>query len=230
MTQLLILLLKGLGIGLLIAAPVGPVNLICIRRTLAFGQVNGFLTGTGAALGDGLFALLVAFGLTAASTFVLGYADIVAFLGGGILIGMGLRTYFAPPPRIALHDPAIPPRRRRRLERLQEREGWRTLLGAIWSTFLLTVTNPFTLVGFFALFAGLSGTLAEEGSYLTAALLVGSVVAGSALWWFALSKLIAAFRNRVSRRALQWINRVSGFLLGCFGLVLLVRLLFGPIV
>ncbi|NWG47084.1 MAG: LysE family transporter [Alphaproteobacteria bacterium] len=224
---MLLLILKGLGIGILVAAPVGPVNLICMRRTLAFGQVNGFLSGTGAALGDGIFALLVAFGLTAASEFLLGYTGLVQFIGGCILIGMGIYTYLADPPRFALASHGLSELRRRRLRRLQAREGWRTLAGAIWSTFLLTITNPFTLVGFFALFSGLGATLSEEGSYLTAALLVAAVVAGSTLWWFVLSKAIAFFRDGFTRERLRWINRISGAIIGVFGLAVLGRLALG---
>lgn len=214
MPEHFLLMAAGLMIGVVVAAPVGPVNLICIRRTLAFGRLNGFLSGTGAALGDGVFALVVAFGLTAVSGFLRGWEAWILSLGGVLLIGMGVHTYFANPRPYAEAANTRPP--------VKERAGG--LFSAFASTFLLTVTNPATMAGFVALFSGL-GLGGETMTYGRAALLVGAVIAGSALWWLAITALTGRFKGRLSLSTLQLINRVSGVAIGSFGIFVLGRML-----
>ncbi len=214
MPENVVLMAAGLMIGVVVAAPVGPVNLICIRRTLAFGRLNGFLSGTGAALGDGLFALVVAFGLTAVSGFLHGWEAWILSIGGLLLIGMGVHTYFANPRPFA-NRPGT---------RLPSRERGRGLFSAFASTFLLTITNPATMAGFVALFSGL-GLGGEEMTYGRAALLVGAVIAGSALWWLVVTTFTGRFKGKLSLPTLQLINRVSGMAIGSFGIFVLGRML-----
>ena len=124
------LLGPGIVIGLIVAAPIGPVNLICIRRTLQYGFLNGFLSGLGAALGDGLFAIVTGFGLTAISQWIEGLSTALQLAGGTLLLCFGLYTYFSKPP--ARIDP-------------KSEDGEKsasTLVRAIVSTFALTITNP----------------------------------------------------------------------------------------
>ncbi|MFP3944093.1 MAG: LysE family translocator [Alphaproteobacteria bacterium] len=214
MPENVVLMAAGLMIGVVVAAPVGPVNLICIRRTLAFGRLNGFLSGTGAALGDGLFALVVAFGLTAVSSFLDGWDAWILTVGGLLLIGMGIHTYFANPRACAnAQDTRLP---------TGKRGG--NLLSAFASTFLLTITNPATMAGFVALFSGL-GLGGEEMSYGRAALLVTAVIAGSALWWLAVTAFTGRFKGKLKLSTLQLINRVSGMAIGSFGIFVLGRML-----
>ena len=82
-------------IGLIVAVPIGPVNLICIRRTLAFGPLNGFVSGLGAAVGDTVFAIVTGFGLTAVAQLIEGYSPYLELVGGAMLIYFGIHTYLA---------------------------------------------------------------------------------------------------------------------------------------
>ncbi len=215
--DLLLLALGGMVIGVMVAAPVGPVNLICIRRTLAFGRLNGFLSGTGAALGDGVFAIVVAFGLTAASSLIQGYFPLLKTLGGILLLGIGWQIYFSnPQPFVNAPDSSLPDRR-----------YGGGLVSAVVSTFLLTVTNPATMGGFMALFAALFSWLGsgftENLSYGTAAILAVSVIVGSSLWWAMLAGVMGMFKDRFSFRQLQLLNRGSGLLIGLIGVAALVH-------
>jgi threonine/homoserine/homoserine lactone efflux protein len=208
----LILILSGVGMGLIAAVPIGPVNLICIRRTFAFGPLNGFVSGLGAALGDGVFAAVTGLGLTWVAQLIEGYATIIELIGGAMLIYFGYRAFRAPAARI--EDG----------ERNEDRGG-ATLVRAIASTFALTVTNPATLLGFTAMFAGLGGLAGGAGSYVDAGFVVAGVVGGSAGWWLVLTTVIGLFHARIDARAMRIINRISGFLVGLFGVAVLVNLM-----
>jgi threonine/homoserine/homoserine lactone efflux protein len=200
--EYLTLLVSGILVGVAVAAPIGPVNLICIRRTLKYGAVNGFASGSGAAIGDGVFATIAAFGVTAAITFVKTHSFWLQMLGGLFLIALGIRTWFAQPhlddslPENALGD----------------------LLPVIGTTFFLTITNPATMLGFMAIFGGIAGFTVGSEDYGRALLLVASVVAGSAIWWALLTGFVGRFRNRMSDKMLEIINHVSAGLIILFGL------------
>ncbi len=213
----LILIFSGIAIGIIVAAPVGPVNLICIRHTLAFGRLNGFLSGTGAALGDGVFAIVVAFGLTAVSSQIEDYFGVIKLLGGVLLLVIGIYTFFANPrPFVAMPDSALPDPR-----------SPAHLGPTIATTFLLTVTNPATLIGFGALFSSWLGRgLTDNPSYATAGTMVGSVILGSMLWWAFLTGLMGLFHNQMTYRRLKLLNQGSGIIIMALGVgVLLERAL-----
>jgi threonine/homoserine/homoserine lactone efflux protein len=216
--EMLALLFGGMMVGVAVAAPVGPVNLICIRRTLAFGRLNGFLSGAGAALGDGIFALIVAFGLTAVSQWILGFAGFIQTIGAFVLIGLGVHTYFADPRPYANPEAAALPD-----PEADKRGGG--LVGAVTSTFLLTITNPATMLGFVAIFSGFGKSLTADASYLSAAVLVGAVIAGSALWWLTLTMITGLFKVRVTRKRLVQINRISGVVIAAFGVIVLGKVI-----
>lgn len=211
----IVILATGFVIGILVAAPIGPVNLICIRRTLAYGPLNGFMSGLGAAIGDGIFAALSAFGLTAITQIIEGYSTPLQVAGGLLLIGFGVHTFLAEPMSIAVPN----------VEGVVE--GRRSFIGSMVSTFLLTLTNPATLFGFAALFAGL-GTLSEPGaaSFANAAILVLAVIAGSASWWFALTAFTSLFHRQLDRKRMKLINEGSGVLIAVFGLFVLGHLVY----
>jgi threonine/homoserine/homoserine lactone efflux protein len=158
------LIISGFAIGIFVAAPIGPVNLICIRRTLAYGLINGFVSGLGAAIGDGVFAAITAFGLTAITLLIEGYSCTLQLVGGLLLLGFGVHTFLAEPVTVAVAN----------VEGVAG--GRRNFIGAFLSTFALTITNPATLLGFAALMAGL-GTLGDSGqkSYAEATLIVVAV-------------------------------------------------------
>ena len=206
----LLLILSGFIMGLIAAVPIGPVNLICVRRTFAFGPLNGFVSGLGAALGDGIFAAINGLGLTWIANLIEGYATIIELIGGALLVVIGYRMFMAP---------ASP-----RMDAMSGDKEGATLVGAIASTFALTITNPVTLGTFFLLFAGLGGLAGGAGSYNDAGFVVAGVVAGSAAWWLVLTSVIGLFHARIDSGAIGLINRISGALVAIFGLAVLVNL------
>jgi threonine/homoserine/homoserine lactone efflux protein len=191
-------LLEGIGLGFLIAAPVGPIGLLCIRRTLAQGRIVGLMTGLGAAAADALYAAVAAFGLTSVSQFLIHQQALVRLTGGLFLCYLGLRTLLAQPQQVANNGFS------------------QSSFAALVSTFLLTLTNPLTIISFAAVLAGL-GIVAQNHEYLSATWLVAGVFLGSAFWWFLLSGGVSLFRSRFNEKALKWINRITGFLLLLFG-------------
>lgn len=208
-----LLILSGLAIGVIVAAPIGPVNLICIRRTLAFGPLNGFLSGLGAAIGDSVFGVVTAFGLTAIAQLIKGFYVPLQIIGGIMLIGFGVHTFFAKP-------------RKRELDQVKSADkGASTLLGAIVSTFALTITNPATLFGFAALFAGLGSLIGEKPRFAEAAVLVGGVAGGSIAWWFTITTIVGLFHKNIDDRAMKWINHAMGVAITLFGLAVIGNLL-----
>jgi threonine/homoserine/homoserine lactone efflux protein len=210
----LLLILSGILVGLIAAVPIGPVNLICVRRTFAFGPVNGFVSGLGAALGDGVFAAVNGLGLTWVADMIEGYATVIELIGGAMLVYFGFRAFrssFLP----KLDDGG---------ETMRADGGGRTLVGAIASTFALTVTNPATLLAFTAMFAGLGGLAGGAGSYSDASFIVAGVVGGSTIWWLVLTSLIGLFHTRIETGVIRLISRVSGGLVMVFGLAVLINL------
>jgi threonine/homoserine/homoserine lactone efflux protein len=204
------LILSGVVMGLIAAVPIGPVNLICIRRTFAFGPLNGFVSGLGAAMGDGIFAAIMGFGLTWIAQLIEGYATIIELIGGAMMVYMGYRTFISPPaPRCA--------------DDKTDGEGT-NLLRAMASTFALTITNPVTLLSFGVMFASLGGLAGGAGSFNDASFVVGGVVGGSAGWWLALTTVIGLFHARIEERAMRMINRICGVLVILCGSTVLIHL------
>ncbi len=204
----LTVLLKGLLIGLSIAAPVGPIGLLCIRRTLAEGPALGFASGLGAASADAVYGAVAGFGLAAVTDLLTGGQTALRLGGGLMLLWLGWNTLRARPPADAA---------------AAGRSGAAGLLGAYASTFALTLANPATILSFVAVLGGLG--LAGGGHGTAAAALVAGVFLGSALWWLALSASVGACRRRVTPTAMLWINRASGAVLGGFGVAALASLL-----
>lgn len=194
---------RGLVIGVSIAAPVGPIGVLCIRRTLAEGRAAGFVSGMGAATADAIYGFIAAFGLTFISGFLISQQSWIRLIGGLFLLYLGVKTLLAP---VA--------------DRPAQVEG-RGLIGDYASTFFLTLTNPMTILAFAAVFAGL-GVGEAQSDYLAAALTVLGVFLGSALWWLTLSTLVALFRQRIGPGVLLWVNRISGLLILGFGVAALV--------
>ncbi len=209
----LILITGGVVIGLIVAAPIGPVNLICIRRTFFYGPLNGFFAGLGAALGDGVFAILTAFGITAITRWIEGYATVLEIAGGLMLIGFGLHIFGA--------DVAL----LRDSEGAPVKDGGASsLTRTILSTFALTITNPATLIGFTALFAGLGSLAGRQTRFLDAAVTVIGVIAGSTIWWFALTTIVGIFHRHIDIGVMKNINRIFGVVVTLFGVVVLGNL------
>ncbi len=196
------LVLRGLMIGFSIAAPVGPIGVLCIRRTLAEGRVYGFVSGLGAATADGFYGTLAALGLTLVSSFLLDQANWLRLIGGAYLCYLGVKTFRSQP-----------------AQKAAEAKG-RGLLGAYTSTLFLTLTNPLTIFAFAAIFAGV-GAEAAAGNTFGALNVVLGVFLGSTAWWLILVTLTSLFRARLNTTGLVWVNRVSGLVIVGFGLVIL---------
>ena len=201
----------GLVIGLLVAAPIGPVNLICIRRTLSYGQLNGFLAGLGAALGDGIFAVAAGFGVRAVFQLIEDMGVILQLAGAGLLIFYGLRVFiYATPPEIMRNpDGSI------------QSGSVGDLAAAFASTFALTITNAATMLGCAASFAGLRAIVDFQSSTLATGVLVLSVLGGSALWWFVVTAITGIFHKTIGPQTLKIMNQGSGLLIFATGLVFL---------
>src|SRR5690242_10857228 len=197
--------IRGLILGFSIAAPVGPIGVLCIRRTLAAGRAAGLVSGLGAATADMCYGAVAAFGLTVVSGLLIGQSIWIRLVGGAFLCYLGIRTFLSKP----AEQPAT--------------TGKYSLAGAYASTLLLTLTNPSTILSFVAIFAGL-GLASTGGSYVASAQLVLGVFLGSALWWLLLSTGVSLLRSRLDLRALRWVNRLSGLILLTFGLIALLSL------
>ena len=195
------LFLRGLAIGFSIAAPVGPIGILCIRRTLAEGRASGFLSGLGAATADALYGCVAGFGLTVVSGFLVDRRAWIQLIGGVFLLALGVRTLRSKP-----------------AERAAQASAGRGLAGSYLSTLLLTLTNPMTIISFAGIFAAL-GVAETGGSLAAAAWLVAGVFLGSAAWWLLLSGGVGLMRERLASGALLWVNRASGAVLVVFGAI-----------
>jgi threonine/homoserine/homoserine lactone efflux protein len=191
--------IRGLIIGFTIAAAVGPISLLVIRRTIEHGGIYGFASGLGVATADASYGAIAAFGLTAVTSVLVSGQVVLGIVGGVIIALLGVRTMLSRPGEVA-RDAARP-----------------GLPGAFASIYALTMTNPMTILSFAAVFAGLG--LVSGSSFFDAAVLTLGVWAGSTLWWVALTSIVAWLRERVSTRALLWVNRISGAALVVFGIV-----------
>lgn len=198
------LFLKGLIIGLAIAAPVGPIGLLCIHRSLTHGFRMGLMTGLGAALADGLYGAVAGFGLTAISSLLISYQLWIRALGGIFLIYFGIKLFFTNP-----------------VDQSKDRNSEKSLLHTCGTTFFLTLSNPMTILSFVAIFAGLGiGTVHPNASH--AVMMVFGVILGSSLWWLMLSfSFSLILHKRITESALQIINKISGGVIFLFGIVAL---------
>jgi threonine/homoserine/homoserine lactone efflux protein len=205
---MLIPLLKGILLGLSIAAPVGPIGILCIRKTITLGRLHGFLSGVGAASADAFYGFIAGFGLTLITSFLLDQKVLLQAVGGLFLCYLGVRTFRSKPAADAA------------------KASGNTLFRSYASTLMLTITNPMTIMSFLGAFAGLGMGGSQTGIVSAVALVIG-VFVGSALWWLALSTVIGMLRDRIHVTAFRWINRISGVILTVFGLVAIIGLLLG---
>lgn len=196
-------LIKGLAIGFCIAAPVGPIGVLCIRRSIAHGWKIGFLTGLGAATADAVYGGVAAFGLTAVTAVLTAQQSWLGIIGGSILVWLGWRTFrSSPPPEVRSNNRGI------------------SGAGAYSSTVLLTLANPATIISFGAVFAtwGFGAVDYWHATWLTLGVLLGS-----AAWWLLLSGTFGVLRARINVSSMRWVNVVSGVVLAGFGLFAIGR-------
>jgi threonine/homoserine/homoserine lactone efflux protein len=191
-------LLEGLVIGFSLAAPVGPVGVLCIRRTLAYGSKRGLIVGLSAACADMIYGIIAAFGVTLISDFITHQQHWIRLLGGILLMLLGYRTFHSH----ASTDTPI--------------NGTNRYVRAFISTFLLTLTNPMTLFAFAAVFAGV-GLNKIIGNNWSGTFLVTGVFLGSLSWFTLLTALVHFFREKITANGLTLVNKIAGTLLILFG-------------
>ena len=196
------LFLKGCTIGFAIAAPVGPIGLLCIQRSLRYGLKIGLMTGLGAATADTLYGLIAALGLTALSSLLIAHQGWIHFLGGLFLMALGLRLMM-----------------KKNRDALTKNGSDKSPWHAYGTTLLLTLMNPLTILSFMAIFAGL-GLGTQHRNYIHAFVLVIGIFLGSSLWWLSLSSGIACIlHHRIQENSMNLINKISGAMLFVFGIV-----------
>ena len=190
--------IKGFIIGFSIAAPVGPIGILCIQRTLSGGNVQGLVTGLGAATADAIYGFIAAFGLTFISNFLVEQSLWFRLIGGLFLCYLGIKAFLSKPQNQAItvvnHN----------------------TLSSYGTTFFLTLTNPMTILFFAGVFAGL-GMVSESIQYSSAVLMVMGVFIGSGAWWLILSSATSLLRNKINERKLAWVNKISGMVILAFG-------------
>lgn len=197
----MLFILKGVILGISIAAPVGPIGILCIRRTLARGMCIGFISGAGAATADAIYGSIAAFGLSVVAAFLFEHRVFLQIVGGSFLIYLGYKIFRAKPIRTEVNEIG---------------EG---RIRAYTSTLFLTLTNPLTIMSFMAVFAGLGGNDFEKSFYI-----VTGVFFGSLLWWFILSGIVSLVRRKFTTRHIKVVNRVSGTIITVFGVYSLLSI------
>ncbi len=200
-----IIFLKGIFIGFAMAVPIGPIGIMCIRRTLTEGRLRGLIIGLGAATADLLYGCIAAFGLTIISDTLVSQRIWIRLGGGILLLYLGLRTFRKIPA-----DPKIP----------IQNSG---IIRTYFTAFFITLTNPLTIFAFLAVFAAL-GLGSDLGNFSASALVAG-VFFGSALWFLLLSSVITLFRRKLDLVGLGWVNKIAGILIIISGIIVMASLL-----
>lgn len=200
------LLVKGCIIGFSIAMPVGPIGLLCIKNSLSKGMAYGLMAGLGAACADTLFGALGGFGVSAIGIFLERYHLVLELFWGIFLLYLGARTFFE------------------KIGETKEAGLSEGYFQVFFSTFLLTLTNPMTVISFAGVYAGLGvGALSDD--FLTPLIITAGVFIGSSVWWLILSAGSACFRQTMNEIARKWLNRVSGGIIFGFGIFALIAVL-----
>lgn len=197
------LIIAGVSIGLAMAAPLGPVNLIVIRTALNHDLKVAFLAGLGAVFADVLMAGVAAYGIQSIQHFIMDYAKVLETTGGLLLILLGIRTART---HFAASDLAPVARAAR-----------------FGLTFTLSMTNPGLALGYLAIFSSMSSMLALGATPYRPAIVLIGIALGGALWWLILSFFIVRLKTKLSASTLDKINRWSGIFVAAFGFVLLMR-------
>ena len=195
--------IQGIVLGFSIAAPVGPIGVLCIRRSLQNGFKSGLASGLGAASADAVYGTIAAAGLTLAADFLVKQQTWLSLIGGVFLLYLGVQTFRSHPSEME-----------------GEAQASNSLFSDYLSTFLLTLSNPITIFSFIALFGGMS---AGTGFAFSAFILVAGVFSGSALWWLALSGGVSILRGQFTKEVMRWVNRIAGVVILVFAALMLWR-------
>ena len=197
------LLIKGIVVGFVVAAPAGPIAVLCLHRSIEEGHLSGVATGLGAALGDTVFGAIALFGVGFAAQFLASEQTLVRLGGGLVLIVLGVTTFLRKPKTGAFVEDHI------------------TLIGAFAGAFALTLANPITILAFLAIFSAI-GVEHLAGHRADSLALVIGILGGATAWWMSLALGAALFRDRFTEKGLIWVTRVSGLLIVGFGVAAIV--------
>lgn len=203
---MLLLFLKGLIVGFSIAAPVGPIGILCIHRTLKAGLWAGLISGLGAALADGCYGCIAGFGFVTVSSFLQHHETFIRLFGGIFLAYLGIKIFLSPNKSQNIDDKA------------------NTLWQDLCSTFVLTLSNPATILAFLAIYSGV-GVVQAGANYHEAGWVVFGVFLGSLLWWLVLCGCVRIIQHKLSATTMIWLNRFSGTILMLFALGILLSII-----
>jgi threonine/homoserine/homoserine lactone efflux protein len=202
-----VIFIKGIIIGLLVSAPLGPIGIMCIQRTLNRGYMAGFASGLGAAAADLIFAVIAGFGLTIIINFIEEKHLYFQILGGIFVLYIGYRIFNTNPVK------------QLRLQRLNKTR----LSQDFTSVFLLTLSNPMSILLFIAIMAALK-VANDLLSYFELTILISGIAGGAILWWFILASVANRFRKRIRLKSIWWLNKITGSLVFLFGLVVILSI------
>lgn len=200
--HLLLIVPVGFLIGVLIALPLGPTNLLALQRAVERGFFGGLAAGIGVMLGDGLIALAAAMGVNALSGAVRQYRTVIQIVGGLALIGAGAKLYFSHPSFASVHE--------------AERATLKDYIWDIPKLFFLTISNPGAVLSLIVIFGGVS-SFVEVETYLDALTMVAAIMGGSFCYWLVVSRLITSIRHGIDEAAMARINQIAGLVLAGFG-------------
>jgi threonine/homoserine/homoserine lactone efflux protein len=203
------LFIQGMIIGLTLAVPVGPISLVCIHRTVANGRLHGIVSGLGVATADSFYAAVAFLGLTAISGLITGHQVLFRLMAGIVLIFIGMRVFRSIPATVSPGD------------------GQEPFLADYLSLLVIAIANPLTIIFFITILPGF-GVVAQGTTLIAAVPFVAGVFLGSAVWWISLCGSLGAVRSRLSTENLRQINRISGILITCFGIGMLILLFASP--
>lgn len=207
MNELLKLFLDGFTLGFAIAAPIGPVGVLCIKKTISSGLKMGLLGGLGASCAKMIFGIIVGFGLTSVSNFLINYNYYISLVGAIFLIYLGITIFMTKP---IMNCPNVKKENK---------------LSAFTTMFFLTLMNPMTILSFLAVFSSL-GIANTTSSYSSGLVLVLGIFLGSMCWWMFLCNVVNLFRKKINAKVLSWINKISGIVIVSFSLMILFNLFF----
>jgi threonine/homoserine/homoserine lactone efflux protein len=198
-------LLKGILLGFMVSIPLGPVSIILINRTIKRGFLSGFFSGLGLGTADTFLAVLAALGFTVIISFIKEERFLITILAGIVVIGVGLK--------VLLSNPVKDFRDRYRVNK----SLWRDF----YSVFVLSISNPYTILIFVAFFSGIHVT-ANIKPELVPFFLIPGVFFGAMTWWFSLTYFLSRFKKNIRLRAIVRINKLGGFVIILIGFLLLL--------
>lgn len=203
-------LLNGFIIGILVSIPLGPIGVLIVQRTVNKSQQSGYFSGMGAALSDAVYAIIAGFSLSYIIDFIKAYELVFQLMGAVVLFILGSHIFFTNPSN------ALKSYRRSKTNYMQD----------MFSTFIITVTNPLVIFVFLAIFAGYE-LVFDINEWESAAMLVGGIFLGACTWWFCLTYIVSLFRHKLNIRTLWWFNKLAGLGVMLFVIFTLIYFAFG---